>query len=71
MDISTIVIPIVYANGDKLKRIKAAARKHGGVVTAERYAYNSWEGKVSIPSPWNEGREAHLARVAAIKAATL
>jgi len=68
MDISTAILRIDYATPDRLARIRKVARRHGGTVKVTRYARDAYEGTVTVPSPWTEGRDAHLARVAAIKA---
>jgi len=67
-DLSTVHIPIEHADMSHLNRIRAAARKHGGTVHVSRYANNAYEGAVRVTTPWNEGRDQHLARVAAIRA---
>jgi len=69
LDISTSIIRIEYANLAKINCIRAAARKHGGTVKVTRYSTDAYEGKIFVTSPWDEGREKHLARIAATKAA--
>ncbi len=68
-DWNTVKVRIEYADMAKMNKIRAAARKHGATVHAQRYARDAYEGYVSVSSPWNEGKSQHEERIAAIKAA--
>lgn len=69
MDLTTARLHITYATRDKLKRIRAASTKHGGSVHVEEYTRGAFEGYVSVPTRWDEGREQHEQRCAAIRKA--
>lgn len=57
-----IDIRIDYANSDKIKRIRAAAKKYGATVKVEQYTKGAWEGKVIVHTTWDEGADKHMER---------
>ena len=61
-------VRVECANLAQLNRIRAAARKHRATVEVNRYARDAYEGRVIIPTRWDEGKAAHDARIAAIRA---
>lgn len=61
-------VSIEYANMAKLNKIRAVARKNRATVHVQRYAYDAYSGHVTVPTAWDEGVDAHNARVAAIQA---
>ena len=66
-DFASVRVGIEYANMAKLNKIRTWAKRNGATVKVSRYAKDAYEGYVSIPSPWNEGRDVAQAKAAELR----
>lgn len=60
-------VRLSYARIGTVNKIRTWSRRNNATVEVSRYAKDAYEGRIKVWSPWNEGRDQHIAKVAELK----